>query len=552
MNDIKILSGIPEMSYGNPSPVCYIGAVMRLLDYLGDPIAQDELISLSGVALCFPWKFNSDCDEVSVIPDIPTRTFAALGYKSEYFTEDQRPAYTDSADRAYSKPSYISKIKSSIDSGRPVVGFGLVTDAYACLITGYYDDGDGLFINSYQKGQTYTSSWYDTCRGILIVGDKTGERLTGLPAYTHIAGWAGFYRAARSKPVTANDITYPLNEAAYTSMCKWLLNDSEWQTLTSHEAYLKQRGLLLVGYYRNNLLQYLKRLDAAHPGVVNPAALSALEDMSKQFPGSHASDLWLNECVDPSVTDFSALRDRAVREKVCRYVSNVSSTDNRIQWSLFMPDAVKRQLANAGVELIYFEYRTLPAFRFVGKELDESVPDTRAEAARVLDAMPEHASGFDYDLLFQHHYGKQVDAERWHGFWGRFMKPGAPAPDGFEYIDFLSPDSPEWSDAPGSPYLRQFAFAVFKGGSDAVLHKSEGFDSDVMYDVTRNTILGEDVLIPYPDNYWTAEVRFDRSDGGEYNPENLCVGGASHSGETAHAGYLFSVDLQGEWWKNPS
>ncbi|GHV40120.1 hypothetical protein FACS189490_04850 [Clostridia bacterium] len=82
----KILSGIPEMSYGNPSPICYIGAAMRLLEYLGDPIEQDELIALSGVGLCFPWKFNSDCDEVSVISDIPARTFSALGYESEFYS----------------------------------------------------------------------------------------------------------------------------------------------------------------------------------------------------------------------------------------------------------------------------------------------------------------------------------------------------------------------------------------------------------------------------------------------------------------------------------
>ena len=68
------------MSYGNPSPMCYIGSVMRLMEYLGNPIGEDELFALSGVGLCFPWQFNSCCDEVSIIPDIPRRTFEALGY----------------------------------------------------------------------------------------------------------------------------------------------------------------------------------------------------------------------------------------------------------------------------------------------------------------------------------------------------------------------------------------------------------------------------------------------------------------------------------------
>lgn len=38
------------------------------------------------------------------------------------------------------------------------------------------------------------------------------------------------------------------------------------------------------------------------------------------------------------------------------------------------------------------------------------------------------------------------------------------------------------------------------------MHGTEGFDCDAMYDVTRNIILGQNVIIPYPDKYWTAEA----------------------------------------------
>ena len=38
------------------------------------------------------------------------------------------------------------------------------------------------------------------------------------------------------------------------------------------------------------------------------------------------------------------------------------------------------------------------------------------------------------------------------------------------------------------------------------MHKREGYDSDAMYDVTRNIILGQGITIPYPEIYWTAEV----------------------------------------------
>ena len=51
--------------------------------------------------------------------------------------------------------------------------------------------------------------------------------------------------------------------------------------------------------------------------------------------------------------------------------------------------------------------------------------------------------------------------------------------------------------------MSQFACAVFAGDDDA-LHRREGLDSDAMYDVTRNIILGQNTAIPY--KYWTAEV----------------------------------------------
>ena len=56
------------------------------------------------------------------------------------------------------------------------------------------------------------------------------------------------------------------------------------------------------------------------------------------------------------------------------------------------------------------------------------------------------------------------------------------------------------------------------------MHQREGFDSDAMYDVTRNIILGQNIAIPYPDKYWTAEVFLE----GFENPSTA---------------YLFSVEL---------
>ena len=188
--------------------------------------------------------------------------------------------------------------------------------------------------------------------------------------------------------------------------------------------------------------------------------------------------------------------------------------------------AIQKQLDSVGAKLEHWEYRTLPAVRFIGLAYDpascsfqayyDGWAETREKAAAVLDTMPEYASGFDYDLTFSHHFGKRVEEERNHDFIGRFMKAGAPVPDGFAHWD-LVPDSS------GTPYLTfcsQFAFSVLAGDHDKV-HSGEGFDVNALYDITRNIILEEKIAIPYPEIYWTAEVQFDRADGTIYNPEQL-------------------------------
>ena len=165
-----------------------------------------------------------------------------------------------------------------------------------------------------------------------------------------------------------------------------------------------------------------------------------------------------------------------------------------------MPDLVKHQ--QKGFQVDSFEYKTMPAMRFIGKEFVKGEnTERRKDTFSTLDTMTEHNSGFSYDLLFMHHYGKGVDNEPWHGFWGRFMKADTPVPEGFLHWDFV----PDDSNTPYLTFRSQFAFATFSGDIDA-MHKREGYDSDAMYDVTRNIILGQGVTIPYPETYWTAEV----------------------------------------------
>jgi hypothetical protein len=186
-----------------------------------------------------------------------------------------------------------------------------------------------------------------------------------------------------------------------------------------------------------------------------------------------------------------------------------------------MPDLVEHQ--QKGFKVDSFEYKKLPAMRFIGREGEEfDSMEPRKKLFSTLDSMNEYKSDFDYDVFLMHHYGLGVDVGPWHGFWGRFMKADTPVPKGFLHFDFV-PQRDQNDFKAGPPYYSQFAFAVFSGDNEA-MHKREGYDSDAMYDVTRNIILGQGVNIPYPHKYWTAEVFLDGCD--KYS-----------------AAYMFSVEL---------
>lgn len=313
-----------------------------------------------------------------------------------------------------------------------------------------------------------------------------------------------------------------INPNRFDALTEWLLNDSEWteDKLGKNEQILMQG--LLKRFKEQNIAfrKCLKNLEP--PALINPAIYKALDRFDNELSG-HPADKRIQEAVSQMFSDFSVMRKRDVRKLIAGNITGPSGTDTKdvdifgyindlkecdaaVQWALFMPSVAEQQQNGFKVET--FEYKKMPAMRFIGKEsYDGDGLDTLEGLKKLfctLDTLNEYKSGFDFDVLFQHHYGKGVDVEHWHGFWGRFMKAGTPVPEGFLHFDFISQRDPH-NFVSGPPYLSQFAFATFTGNSEA-LHKSEGYDSDAMYDITRNIMLGQGVNIPYPDKYWTAEV----------------------------------------------
>ncbi|MHB1453567.1 MAG: hypothetical protein ACYCYM_06385 [Saccharofermentanales bacterium] len=335
------------------------------------------------------------------------------------------------------------------------------------------------------------------------IGDD--KALTNTEKYQKIVQWAGKARGQ--------------NPNVFDALTEWILDDSEWtdEKLAENEQILMQGVFARFKEQNAQLRAFLKALEPS--GVVNDAVYNALDRFDDELSGNPGNKN-LHEVVGKVLADFSTMKERNVREQIAGnktgpagtdsvelfgYINYLKNYDAGVQWALFMPEVVKSQ--QNGFKVDSFEYKKMPAMRFIGRECiehDASDMSWELEVMRTLDTMDEYRSELDYDVLFMHHYGLGVDVERWHGFWGRFMKADTPVPEGFVYFDFIPQREADNFNA-GPPYISQFAYATFSGEMDA-MHKHEGYDSDAMYDVTRNIILGQGVNIPYPDKYWTAEV----------------------------------------------
>ena len=338
------------------------------------------------------------------------------------------------------------------------------------------------------------------------VDGQASAQLTDAEKYHRLVAWAG---EARGR-----------NPEVFDTVTEWILDDTQWRDehLAENEQILMHGVFARFKEQNARLRAYLKEL--APSGVVNPPVFEALDRFDRLLSGE-ISDGLLRDAVTGMFSDFSAMRDRGVREKIAGnrtgptgtdtvalfgYINCLKDEDAQVQWALFMPDVVKAQ--QKGFRVDRFEYRTLPAMRFIGREGPElDLPESRKALFETLDSLHAYASDFSHDLLFMHHYGLGVDVGPWHGVWGRFMQADAPVPKGFLHFDFV----PESDDTAGPPYVSQFAFATFSGDIDA-MHRREGYDSDAMYDVTRNILLGQGICIPYPNKYWTAEVFLDGFD----------------------------------------
>ena len=201
--------------------------------------------------------------------------------------------------------------------------------------------------------------------------------------YASIVGWAGRARGT--------------NPNAFDAMTDLLLDDAAWtpEALPASAAAFSD----LLSLFRGQTARLRECLRALEPsGLVNAAVFPALDRLESALNGA-LPDPALKDAVARACADPAALRDRRVRELLAGgrtgpagtasvdyfgYLNLLKDCDAGVQWTLFMPDVVRRQ--QDGFRVSHFSYKKMPAMRFVGFEGDVD-DETRAARMQTLAAI---------------------------------------------------------------------------------------------------------------------------------------------------------------------
>jgi len=152
-------------------------------------LANHAFLGASGMAFGLLWSDEMDyrtmdLTQITPLEEVVRRIFAFAGYTHELFEAGE-----------YDKNTVYRKIINAIDSGTPVITFGLFGHPECAIIAGYENLGASLVgwshfqteeaIETTENGMFRISDWDENWTSIVILHDKVGRSLTYTDALTH-------------------------------------------------------------------------------------------------------------------------------------------------------------------------------------------------------------------------------------------------------------------------------------------------------------------------------------------------------------------------------
>lgn len=368
MKTRNVLEDVPKVAFApihdgkwefTPYPSC----LKAVANYLGDGLAYHYLLGASGGAYRLVWHAdrweggNVDLIFMAEDPLEPfRRALDASGYGYEILLNDTRPWDIFPAvcrDTYLSKvfcgdeAPYREKLISSIDEGRPAIGFGIVGPPEACIITGYDEEGEiitgwSMFQEHLnpehnidedddmypaagfeESGYFRQKDWFAKMTGLIILGDKkpvdTGtiykNTLEWIPTILKTPRVHSFYTGQKAYEVYLEEM---LDDGNF--------EDSPMEALA--ERKMVHYDAMTMISERGNGGMFLE--DAAKSAVLAPAqqlvekAAAAFKESGRQMEGwwQVVGQIWSDE-----EAQIKATADPKVRRDFAEYIRKSKSYD---------------------------------------------------------------------------------------------------------------------------------------------------------------------------------------------------------------------------------
>ena len=181
-----VLEGVPKIGY--VTHLCPLpGSLYAVMEYLGDPVAYEYLMGITGAAFRRAWHRDDggNVDLGYFGPEVYRRAAFGLQYELRTVPRD--------------KQQMIAALRESLSHGRPVIAFGIVGPPEAGIVAGLSQGGEVLHGWSYfqddkRPGYYEEAGWFekfsrfaaapdgglgpvgDEPVGLLVVGDKNRWR----------------------------------------------------------------------------------------------------------------------------------------------------------------------------------------------------------------------------------------------------------------------------------------------------------------------------------------------------------------------------------------
>jgi len=143
--DSMVLYGVPKVSYYKEKEVevtPFISSLRACLTYMGQEVSYARLLAGSGAAFRMIWNTHEwDGGNVDILV-MRDDSFEPL--KRAFMAAGRSYTLLPKCENLSNKAEFIRLIKNQIDSGRPLIGFGIIGPPEACVITGYRENGEVL------------------------------------------------------------------------------------------------------------------------------------------------------------------------------------------------------------------------------------------------------------------------------------------------------------------------------------------------------------------------------------------------------------------------